>query len=83
MSPSRRAMPSPARETNTWFHSDQGRRYGRDIALIVALKIVLLTALYFFFVAPQPRADAGADATRRHLLDGTNQPKAADAHDRP
>jgi hypothetical protein len=64
-------MQSPfANSTVPWFRTGEGRRYGRDIALIVALKLVLLTILYFLFIAPQPRADASADALRRHVLDG-------------
>lgn len=72
-------MPlSPARDARSWFRSDHGRRYGRDIAIIVVLKLVLLIALYVFFVAPQPRADTSPDATRQHLLD--NPPNSDDRH---
>ena len=63
-------QPSSAHGTMSWFRTGEGRRYGRDIALIVALKLVLLTVLYIFCIAPHPRADASADAMRRHMLDG-------------
>lgn len=64
-------QPPSAHGTISWFRTGEGRRYGRDIAIIVALKLVLLTVLYVFCIAPQPRPDASADAMRRHVLDAT------------
>jgi hypothetical protein len=45
----------------SWFRSAEGRRYGRHFLWLIVLKIVLLAALYFFFIARQPRADTSPD----------------------
>ena len=47
--------------TPSWFRSFEGRRYIRHFGGLVVLKIVLLTILYFIFIAPQPRADTSPD----------------------
>ena len=51
----------------SWFRTAEGRRYFLALAGIVALKIVLLLALYYSLIAPQPRADRSPDAVRQHL----------------
>ena len=61
-----------------WFRSAAGRRYGRDFAFLILVKIVLLMILYFVFVAPQPRADTSPTAMSARLTsatipDGENQ----------
>jgi hypothetical protein len=45
----------------SWFRSAEGRRYLRRFGALIALKIILLTALYFVFIAPQPRADTSPE----------------------
>jgi hypothetical protein len=57
-SPALGPRPAPA---SSWFRSVEGRRYGRHFLGLIALKIVLLTALYFVFIAQQPRADTSPD----------------------
>jgi hypothetical protein len=41
-------------------------RLARDIAAVIAAKLVLLTALYFFFFAERPAHDA--PATAAHVI---------------
>ena len=50
-----------------WFGSRDGRSYGRDIALLIVLKLVLLTLLWTVAVRPVPRADTSSGAIARHL----------------
>jgi hypothetical protein len=50
-----------------WFRSRAGRNYGREIALLIVLKLVLLTLLWAVAVRPAPRADTSPDAVARHL----------------
>ncbi|MBN8885974.1 MAG: hypothetical protein J0I77_09660 [Rudaea sp.] len=57
-SPAISPRPDPA---SSWFRSVEGRRYGRHFLGLIVLKIVLLTALYFVFIAQQPRADTSPD----------------------
>jgi hypothetical protein len=40
----------------TWFHTREGRRYGWEIALIIAVKLMLLIVLWFVFIKPWPPA---------------------------
>lgn len=51
-------LPDPA---PSWFRSVEGRRYGRHFLWLIALKIALLVALYFIFIARQPRADTSPE----------------------
>jgi hypothetical protein len=65
------APPDPAR----WFASRPGRRYGRDIALLLLLKLLLLVGLWAVAVNPMPRADTSPASVARHLLsDARNAP---------
>jgi cytoskeletal protein RodZ len=36
----------------TWFRTREGRRYGWEIAAVIVVKLVLLTALWFVFIKP-------------------------------
>jgi hypothetical protein len=45
----------PLESGKTWFQTREGRRYGREIAAIVILKLVLLMVLWFVFIKPWPR----------------------------
>lgn len=63
----------PPDHTTSWFRSAEGRRYLRHFGGLIALKIVLLTVLYFVFVAPQPRADTSAG----HVFDAVGGARAA------
>jgi hypothetical protein len=50
-----------------WFRTRAGRHYGREIALLIVLKLVLLTLLWAVAVRPVPRADTSPVAVARHL----------------
>ena len=47
--------PSSSSE-KTWFRTREGRRYGREIALIIVVKLMLLIVLWVVFIKPWPRA---------------------------
>ncbi len=63
-----------AAATRSWFRSPAGRRYGRDFAILIALKIVLLGVLYFVFVAPQSRVDTSPAAVGERIFDTAAAP---------
>ena len=46
----------------SWFRSRGGRRFGREFAAIVLLKLLALTLLWFFCIRPLPRADTAPPA---------------------
>jgi hypothetical protein len=50
----REDSPSPESQ-EVWFRTREGRRYGREIAAIVIVKLLLLCALWFVFINPWPR----------------------------
>lgn len=66
-----------AQASSSWFRSHAGRRYGRDFAWLIVIKLVLLTLLYFIFVAPQPRMDT-SPATIRKRFSSTSVPVGGD-----
>lgn len=68
--------PDPA---SSWFRSAEGRRYLRHFGGLIVLKIVLLTVLYFVFIAPQPRADTSPG----HVFDAVRGTRAAPATANP
>jgi hypothetical protein len=37
---------------HSWFRTREGRRYGWEIGLIIALKLLLLVVLWFAFIKP-------------------------------
>ena len=51
----------------SWFRTRGGRRFGIEFALIVAIKLVLLTLLWFVCFRPHPRPDTSPAAIERHL----------------
>jgi hypothetical protein len=61
----------------TWFQTRGGRRYGREIAAIVILKLVLLMLLWFVFIKPWPRPATPRAADLRQIY----TPAAAVRHD--
>ncbi|HVV96176.1 MAG TPA: hypothetical protein VHC92_03440 [Rhodanobacteraceae bacterium] len=52
----------------SWFRTRGGRRFGIEFALIVVVKLFLLTLLWFVCFRPHPRPDTSPDAIERHLL---------------
>jgi hypothetical protein len=61
----------------SWFRTRGGRRFGIEFALIVAAKLVLLSALWAIFFRPYPRPDTSPAAIESRLL-APEEP----AHDR-
>ena len=59
----------------SWFRGTNGRRYGREMAVVVVAKLVALFLLYLVLFAPAPQADTSPPSMRAHLLDA---PPAAD-----
>ena len=69
-----RLVPMSAERHNpaSWFATRAGRRYGIELAVLLLAKFALLAALYFLFIAPQPRADTSPGAVQRHMLDAAS-----------
>jgi len=42
----------PRSSVQSWFRSHAGRRYGREIGFVIALKLGLLVLLWFVFIKP-------------------------------
>ena len=60
----------------SWFRTSGGRRFGLEFALIIVVKLVLLTALWMVCFRPHPRPDTSPAAIEKHLL-----APAENAHD--
>jgi len=52
---------------NSWFRTSGGRRFGLEFALIIIVKLILLTLLWFICFRPHPRPDTSPAAIERHL----------------
>lgn len=62
-------MDTPDRPAEaSWFRSRGGRRFGIEFALIIVIKLALLTLLWFVCIRPQPRPDTHPAAIEHHLL---------------
>ncbi len=61
-------VSAPFASSARWFSSRPGRRYGRDIGLLLLLKLALLVGLWAIAVNPVPRADTSPASVARHLL---------------
>ena len=61
------AEPVDAKESSRWFRTAAGHRFGREIALLLVLKVVLLAALWWVAVRPAERADTSPTSVARHL----------------
>jgi hypothetical protein len=62
-------MTSSELSATSWFATRAGRRYGIELGLLLFAKLILLVALYFLLIAPQPRTNTSPDAVQSHLLD--------------
>ena len=51
----------------TWFRTREGRRYGLELALIIAVKLALLAVLWFVFIKPWPRPSTPPAAAVQQL----------------
>jgi hypothetical protein len=59
----------PKSSVESWFRSHAGRRYGREIGLILALKLGLLLLLWFAFIKPwQAPAEPPAAVVQQFYL---------------
>jgi hypothetical protein len=70
-------IPDPATD-RSWFRSRGGRRFGREFAAIVILKLFALLLVWFVCIRPQPRADTAPAA----IADHQHAPATDAAHDR-
>jgi hypothetical protein len=52
----------------SWFRTRGGRRFGIEFGLIIAIKLVLLTVIWFVCFRPHPRPDTSPAAIESHLL---------------
>ncbi|HEV8411493.1 MAG TPA: hypothetical protein VGQ30_13355 [Gemmatimonadaceae bacterium] len=52
----------------SWFRTRGGRRFGMEFGLIIAIKLLLLTVLWFVCFRPHPRPDTSPAAIESHLL---------------
>jgi len=53
--------------SSSWFRSRGGRRFAWEFALIIVIKLILLTLLWIFVIRPLPRADNSPAAIERHF----------------
>jgi hypothetical protein len=47
--------PLASSSGETWFRSRDGRRYGRELGLVIVVKLSLLIVLWLVFIQPWPR----------------------------
>ncbi len=50
-------------------HSKPRERLGKEIVLLLVLKVVMLGVLFAFFFSPSQRPDISHSVIERHLLD--------------
>lgn len=55
------------RSERSWYRSRGGRRFGLEFALIIIIKLVLLSVLWVLVIKPQPRADTSPAAIEQHF----------------
>lgn len=72
-------MDSPtANPRPSWYRSRGGRRFGREFAAIVGIKLALLLLIWFVCFRPYPRPETHPAAVEEHLL----APVPESTHDR-
>lgn len=59
--------------SGSWFRGRGGRRFALEFALIIAVKLILLTLLWVFAIRPLPRADTSPAAIERHFAAPSSQ----------
>jgi hypothetical protein len=57
----------PPSSGEAWFRTRDGRRYGREIGVVIVVKLALLILLWFAFIKPWPRAATAPEAVAQHL----------------
>ncbi len=51
----------------SWFRGRGGRRFALEFALIIGVKLILLTLLWVLVIRPQPHAETSPEAIERHF----------------
>ncbi len=51
----------------SWFRGRGGRRFALEFALIIGVKLLLLSVLWLLVIRPLPRADTSPAAIERHF----------------
>jgi len=59
--------PTKVPNTRTWFRTLQGHRYGREISLIIVVKLVALGVLWYVVIKPWPRPSSPPSDVVRQL----------------
>ncbi len=61
----------------SWFRGLAGRRFALEFALIIVIKLILLTILWVLVIRPMPRADTSPAAIEMHFStpEQSGQPK--------
>ncbi len=59
--------------SKSWFRGRGGRRFGIEFALIIGVKLVLLTVLWHVAIKPWPRADTSREAIEAHFTPSGRQ----------
>lgn len=54
--------------STSWFRTHGGRRFGIEFALIIVVKLLLLTLIWYVCFRPHPRPDTSPAAIEQHLL---------------
>ena len=67
--------------SGTWFRTRDGHRYGKEIALIIVVKLLLLMVLWFVFIKPWPRPATSPANTVQQFYLPTAPAVAATRHD--
>jgi hypothetical protein len=52
---------------SSWFRGRGGKRFAREFALIILIKLILLGTLWAVVIRPQPRADTSPAAIEQHF----------------
>ncbi len=69
-------MRQPASPRTSWFRTREGRRFGIEIGIIIAIKLALLAALWLVLIHPWPRhATAPASAVQQLYLPAASSDK--------
>lgn len=51
----------------SWFRGRGGRRFALEFALIILVKLLLLSVLWLLVIRPLPRADTSPAAIEQHF----------------
>jgi hypothetical protein len=60
-------LQAPCSRDRGWFRTQEGRRYGWELASIIVVKIVLLALLWLTVIAPYPKPATPAAMVAKHV----------------